>query len=446
MNQPFLLLLLFCSAMFFSQKKKLEGKFNKDYQIFTTKNEDSIYFVDKFKYGNGIFCNKANLTSVTNYDNNVAIESFDKCGLIDTSGNILLPRNFDKIVIVNDSIVKLRNDNKHWLYNSKRKKDISEKFSVISYFQDMKFTLTNNGNLYGIIDLNGNEILKCEYALVLPYDKDIIIAKKDNYYGCFTAQGQALLPFKYEDVSCSEHFIFAKKGGEHQIFSKAGKLITVIAAKTVQELNENTVAVGEKDRQYIYDLKNKKRTSRESYLNLNASHFDKNRGIHIHACEKDGLYKLKSGFVDYNGRIILPIAYQIGSFREGFATIGKDEKYGFIDESKKIVIPLQFDRVWNFFNGIAKVSHHGKTAFIDTKGKILFESDINPEFVRENIGFFYNGMAVKTKDGKYGYVDRSGKEIVPLIYDQAHEFSTGSALVRKNNVYYFIDIHGKRIE
>lgn len=445
MIRQFFLLLLFPSIMLFSQER-LAGNYNKEYGIFTTKDKDSIYFVDKFRYGKGIFCNKAYLSSVTYSDNNVAIESPDKCGLIDETGKVILSRNFEKINIINDSVIRLGNDDKYWLYNTKYAKDISEKFNVISYFQDREFAHINNGNLYGVIDLDGNEILKCEYSLVSVYDKDLIIAKKNGRNGCFTTEGHLLLPFEYQDISSSEHFIFAKKEGEFEVFDKKGTLLTNIISKTVKELNENTLAVEENGRVYMYDLKSKTRISDQTYLDLAASYFDKNNSIHFQAYEKEGLYKLRSGFIDRNNQIILPLDYDIGNFREGFATIGKDGKYGFIDENKKIVIPLKFDRVWSFFDNVAKAIYNGKNVYLDTKGKILFESDINPESMKEYIGFFYEGMAVKSKKGKYGYIDKTGKEIVPVIYDQAHEFSNGSALVRKNNLYYFIDKNGKKIK
>lgn len=117
MSRQFFLLLLFHSTMLFSQEK-LAGDYNKEYGIFTTKDKDSIYFVDKFRYGKGMFCNKASLSSVTYSDNNVTIESPEKCGLIDETGKIILPRNFEKINIVNDAVVRLRNNDKYWLYNT----------------------------------------------------------------------------------------------------------------------------------------------------------------------------------------------------------------------------------------------------------------------------------------------------------------------------------------
>ncbi|KQR91495.1 hypothetical protein ASG01_14090 [Chryseobacterium sp. Leaf180] len=445
MNQLLLSVLLFLPILSFAQDK-LEGNFHREYGIFTTVHEDRKYFVDQFKYGQGVFYDALNLSSVTHYDNNSEVESYSPCGLIDSTGKVLLKQAYDKISIVNSHVVRLTKDKKHWLYDTRLKKDISKKYNVISYFQDRNITLTSEGNLYGLIDLAGNEILKCEYTILSPYDKDVIIAKKDEFYGCFTVGGELLLPFIYKDMSASGHYIFAKKDDGVEVYDKKGKMAVFFNSKRVKELTENILAVEEHGRTYMYDLKNNKRISTETYLEIADSDFDRNRDIHFLVFEKDGLYSLKSGFINVQGDIVLPVDYKIGNFREGFASIGKDERYGFIDENKKIVVPLMFDRVWNLFDGTAKAIYQGKNVYIDTKGKILFESDINPETMKENMGFFFEGMAVKTKNGKSGFVDRSGREIIPLLYDNVHAFRNGAALVSKDQTYFFIDKKGKRIE
>ncbi|WP_428348028.1 WG repeat-containing protein [Moraxella lacunata] len=40
-----------------------------------------------------------------------------------------------------------------------------------------------------------------------------------------------------------------------------------------------------------------------------------------------------------------------------------------MDKTGKVVIPVQYDYVWVFINGKAKVSLNGETFYIDTTGK-----------------------------------------------------------------------------
>lgn len=60
-------------------------------------------------------------------------------------------------------------------------------------------------------------------------------------------------------------------------------------------------------------------------------------------------------------------------------------------------------------------------------------------------GKYVDGIALVQRAKKYGYIDESGKEIIPLIYDYAQDFSEGMAGVWENNKYGFIDKTGKLV-
>jgi hypothetical protein len=48
----------------------------------------------------------------------------------------------------------------------------------------------------------------------------------------------------------------------------------------------------------------------------------------------------------------------------------KNGKYGYIDKTGKIVIKPQFDKAYDFSEGLASISLNGKWGFIDNTGKI----------------------------------------------------------------------------
>lgn len=49
-------------------------------------------------------------------------------------------------------------------------------------------------------------------------------------------------------------------------------------------------------------------------------------------------------------------------------------------------------------------------------------------------------------DGKWGFIDAAtGEEVVPFIYDYAHAFSVGLALVRQNGWWGYVDKTGKEV-
>lgn len=439
-----ILIILFFPIIIFSQEK-LNGIYNKEYKIFLTKNTDSIYLVDKFKNGKGVFFYKENINLTKLLNNQYETKELGKCGLIDSTGQILLPIDFDNITIINDSIAKLNNENKYWLYNLRQKKSISKKYESINYFQNEKIAFATLNGMYGVINLNGKEITPFEYSWFLPIIKHFLIAKKGEYYGGLTMSGKPFLPFIYKYIESGSNYIIAQKKIGFDIFDKTGQFITNLNYTKVRELENNFFAVEDYYRTYLYDLKNKKIISSESYADLAISdYFDKNKNIHIRALE-NGKNKYKSGFIDYQENIVLPIIYEIGNFENGFATIGKDSKYGLIDENKKIVVSLIFDGIGGFHDNIAEAIYNGKYVFINTKGEILFEKE-KPKTIYDELGFFNEGLAREIRNKKYGFFNKSGINIIALKFDWADNFSNGTALVLKNKTPYFIDRNGKRIE
>jgi predicted RNase H-like nuclease (RuvC/YqgF family) len=61
----------------------------------------------------------------------------------------------------------------------------------------------------------------------------------------------------------------------------------------------------------------------------------------------------------------------------------------------------------------------------------------------EMVRRFSNGRAVvMSSDKKYGFVNKSGKEVIPLRYDDAQDFSDGQAKVKYQNKWLNIDKKG----
>jgi hypothetical protein len=126
----------------------------------------------------------------------------------------------------------------------------------------------------------------------------------------------------------------------------------------------------------------------------------------------------------------------------------RDDKFGYIDRSGKIVIPAKFDRAEKFSEGLATVQIGGKYGCIDLNGNMV----ILPQF-NHYIYEFGNGLAaiqfenVPSKVGRLGYLDRTGRIVISDRFDQADKFSEGLAVVRidssNKSRYGYINSKGK---
>jgi WG containing repeat len=136
---------------------------------------------------------------------------------------------------------------------------------------------------------------------------------------------------------------------------------------------------------------------------------------------------------------------QPAQFHRGFGDVKKDNKWGLIDSTGKIIVSCKYDMVINSFNesGLAKVSKNRLIGFIDTTGKEVIKCKY------ESVGDFKEGLLSTRYREKWGYIDRKGNKIISHKYDIGIAFAEGRARVaiQKSGKYYygFIDKEGNEV-
>lgn len=91
-----------------------------------------------------------------------------------------------------------------------------------------------------------------------------------------------------------------------------------------------------------------------------------------------------------------------GPYYEGLARVKTKLKWGFIDSTGNVVVPLKYNEVTNFDGGVAKVRVGTKWGLIDNKGTVLRK----PTF--DGIGEFVNGVAKVLLEGEEYYMNKEG--------------------------------------
>ncbi len=91
--------------------------------------------------------------------------------------------------------------------------------------------------------------------------------------------------------------------------------------------------------------------------------------------------------------------------------------------------------------GLYKVRNkYEKHGFVNRFGK-----EVIP-LVYDYANDFSEGLAYVKKNGKYGFINKSGDVVIPLIYDDATSFKNGKVEVKKDGEQFYIDKTGKRVE
>lgn len=173
----------------------------------------------------------------------------------------------------------------------------------------------------------------------------------------------------------------------------------------------------------------------------------KTRSVYLFPATLKGIGGNKWGYINAKGNMILdPIYEHAGDFQDnGLAIVRLTEHSGVIDSNGYLIVKPKYDTINPFSEGRATVITHKGFKVIDESGK-----ETTPR-AYSFIGDYQEGRALIADMDEfgqylYGYLNRRGKEVLPIEYVAASNFSGGKAVVKnKDGTYSLIGLAGKII-
>jgi len=283
---------------------------------------------------------------------------------------------------------------------------INFKYDGSEPFINGKAKVSKKGKV-GYINKLGNEIIPIEYDSIKTYINGILIVSKDKKWGAIHEAGVVVIPCESE----SEEVLFNKE---------------------LTKLN----LVNFYDVELEHDISIQK-FKKSIEVDKGTTHF-----------EEIELY----GLVDNQGRTIVPCVFNYIDTAFFYRRVLFNDKWGYINDSGKLVIPCQYEDVGQFDRKssaketlyLAKVKNNNKWGYIDSKA-----NEIIPCIYDELRGF-HNNLCYFCIDEKVGYIDRTGKLVIPPKYDkstniQTVDFLKDYVIVEKGKKFGIIDKNGNEI-
>lgn len=166
--------------------------------------------------------------------------------------------------------------------------------------------------------------------------------------------------------------------------------------------------------------------------------------------------KGKWGAIDGSGKMVIPVSYdKIGISlsdpdvkdddrdsepgRDNLVEVEQGKLRGFYNRSGKVVVPVSYETrsVWKE-GALAVEGKDKRISFYKKDGTKISDKTY------EQVSDFQNDMAIVKAGGKYGYLSLDGKEIAP-VYQEARYFEDGLASVRIKGRWGVIDRDGKEV-
>ena len=431
---------------------------------------------------------KAKNTKPLEINNYFALYKDDKWGILGSNGKIVIEPMYQEMPIVIDKnkdvflctydIDEEQSTYKTKVINSKNEEIFTEYEKVEAlenydeaqnlWYEENVLKVQKN-NKWGLIDLNGKELLKPEYDSIITLKgiKNSLVVEKDGLLGLVNNKGIKILDPNYIEIQkfgddYKNGYITINQDNKYGIVNISGNIILENKYEKIDNIySEKYFVIRENGKQKLID--------KESNIILTDGYDEiiqiANQGV---VFTKNSKY----GLMDFEANTIIDAEYdKLEEINTDIFAATKDGKVGAIDKDKNEKIPFTYINVtYNKKAGVyiaddsSYVSSIIDTNFAIKLIGILSEINIDNGYLKLKVDDTYkyynfkfeektnkeilvaNKLFTSKKDGKYGFVDSKGNVVVDYVYDDAQEQNKyGYAAVKKDGLWGSIDKEGNVI-
>ncbi len=404
-------------------------------------------------------------------------------GVINSSGEIIIePANGEMIEIPDKSkAVFICTYDVSAVDDSFKTKAINDKNEEIFTGYENIFTLQNydeNNNLwyesnvlkvqkagkYGLINLDGNEILPCEYDSISTMKgvKNCLVVKNDVNTGIVDTSGKIVVPVQYPSVeviakNTDNGYIVKNNENKYGVIKSDGNFVLDCKYDAIENIiDENRFLVKENGTWKMIDQDG------TSYLDGKVDDvISMNNGDVV--VKQNGKY----GVLNIQTDLKIPFEYDdlVYLFDNKYVA-KKDNKYGIVNTNNEVIVDYKYDEIiYNkgdeYVKGrVSDNSYDYMTKDLSVRFTAGRETKING-FISVKVGndvkYYNNKLEEKSnkdvytsntlfiikENGKYGFVDKDGKVVVEAKYDDAREQNDyGFVAVKKDGKWGSLDQYG----
>ena len=356
----------------------------------------------------------------------------------------IVPCEYDQVQTINDDeYYFVTNGPLHGLLRWDGKTIIACVYNDIDLNKYVGFFSVKRNGQKGLMSRAGEELVPCAFDDCGVIDEHFLWTQKDNTYGFYSSEGEKVQPCKF-----SSFFIYEGKKKKEVSLSDFAQLdrrqhpdlYAVVSGKvgpldsknfttklpcaydylsdfaprmkiTNGVLTEQRLAVCRLNGKYgIVNSEGKQiqpmgfdelRKDEAGSLSKELPDMGSARDLHVRIGDKWGI-------LTANGEQLAEVKFDsVGVFHDGLAVVKAAERYGYIDRSGAIVIPIQWMAAYDFSEGLAALRVDKKHfQFIDTAGTVVIKSK-----KYDSVGRFRNGICRVVKGGKMKWIDTKGKEL-----------------------------------
>lgn len=356
----------------------------------------------------------------------------------------IVPCEYDQVQTINDDeYYFVTNGPLHGLLRWDGKTIIACVYNDIDLNKYVGFFSVKRNGQKGLMSRAGEELVPCAFDDCGVIDEHFLWTQKDNTYGFYSSEGEKVQPCKFssffiyegkkkKEVSLSDFAQLDRRQHPDLYAVVSGKVGTLDSKNFTTKLpcaydylsdfaprmkitngvlTEQRLAVCRLNGKYgIVNSEGKQiqpmgfdelRNDVSDPLSKELPDMGSARDLHVRIGDKWGV------LTAYGEQLAEVKFDSVGVFHDGLAVVKAAERYGYIDRSGAIVIPIQWMTAYDFSEGLAALRVDKKHfQFINTAGTVVIKSK-----KYDSVGRFRNGVCRVVKGGKVKWIDTKGKEL-----------------------------------
>lgn len=410
-----------------------------------------------------------------------------KWGVINSKGDIIIEANNEEMIAIPNSKkdvfvynydvnytdgsykTKAVNASNDQLFSSYEKVEILSNYDENNniWYESNCLKVQKDGK-YGLIDLNGNEILSPIYDSVetMKGIENSIIIKKDNLCGVSSTSGNIIVEPKYKEVLAltkdySNGYIVKDENGNCGVIKIDKSQALDCKYSDIKHIYGADTYVVKASNKWKFVKNNEDEGTELSYSDVTA------------ICDENFVVANNGKYGIVDDKLTEKVSLEYSSLEHAFLDYyiaGKDSKYGVINSNGEVLVEIEYESLKYNKDAdclVAKKPLDDNTYLLDRnlEAKVACKSfTVEKGYIRANIEDQYkfynlkleeknnrevypnNTLYVAKNDGKFGLVNRDGTLVVPYQYEDITEQNEyGYVAVKKDGKWGVIDQYGNNV-
>ena len=357
--------------------------------------------------------NDKNQEIFTGYDNIFTIQNYDD------NNNLWYEAN----------VLKVQKDGKYGLINLDGKEILPCEYDSITATKGVKnCLLVKNDTNTGIVNTNGTIVVPVQYLSVEPIEKDVnngyIVKNNESKFGVIKSDGSFALDCKYDAIEnmVDGNRYLVKENGVWKLIAEDGTSYLDGKVDDVVSMDNGDVVAKQNGKYGILNIQTDLKIPFEfdelTYL------FDNK-----YVAKKDDKY----GIINTNNEVVVDYKYDEIIYNNGTEYVkGKlaNNSYDYMTKDLSVKFTAGEE---SKVNGFISIRNGSDVKYYNNKLEEKSNKDV----------YTSNTLFIIKENGKYGFVDKDGKVVVEAKYDDAREQNDyGFVAVKKDGKWGSLDQFG----